>query len=69
MQTIQFPSNWELSTTRAASVVRALSEVHGVPTGGLSASGFAEYKPLSDNTTPDGRAKNRRVELLVVMND
>lgn len=69
IQSIQFPSNWELSTARAASVVRALSEVYGVPTGGLSASGFAEYKPLTNNTTPDGRAKNRRVELLIVMND
>lgn len=69
MQTPQFPSNWELSTARAASVVRALSEVYAVPAGCLSATGFAEFKPLLDNSTPEGRAKNRRVELLVVMND
>ena len=69
MQTPQFPSNWELSTARAASVVRALSEVYAVPAGRLSATGFAEFKPLSDNTTPESRAKNRRVELLVVMNE
>ncbi|MEX5214373.1 MAG: OmpA family protein [Nitrospiraceae bacterium] len=69
IQSTQFPSNWELSTARASSVVRALSEVYGVPTAGLSASGFAEYKPLTNNTTPEDRAKNRRVELLIVMND
>ncbi len=67
MRSAQFPSNWELSSARAVTVVRALSELYAVPPEKLSAAAHAEYKPVADNLSPDHRAKNRRVELLVVM--
>lgn len=68
ISTAQFPSNWELSTARASSVVRALAE-GGVDPRRLSAQGYAEYQPLESNATPDGRARNRRVVLSVLAND
>lgn len=68
ISTAQFPTNWELSTARASSVVRALAE-GGVDPRRLSAQGYAEYQPLESNATPDGRARNRRVVLSVLAND
>ena len=65
IQTAQYPSNWELSSARAASVVRALQE-HGISPNRLTASGLAETKPISRNDTPQGRSENRRVSLLVM---
>ena len=59
-----FPSNWELSTARAAAVVRILEE-EGVPAGRLSVEGYAATRPIADNGSDDGRARNRRVVLLV----
>lgn len=64
-----FPSNWELSAVRAVIVTRVLTELYHVPADRLSAAGFAETRPVADNLTPDNRAKNRRVELLVILND
>jgi chemotaxis protein MotB len=64
-----FPSNWELSAVRAVIVTRVLTELYHVPPERVSAAGFAEFKPMTDNLTPEERAKNRRVELLVLMND
>ncbi len=63
--TVQFPSNWELSATRAVTVVRAFSELYGVPTNHLTAVGHADSRSLTDNLTPENRAKNRRVEIVV----
>ncbi|RTZ47715.1 protein MotD [Candidimonas sp. SYP-B2681] len=60
----RFPSNWELSGARAASVVRYL-EANGVASGRLRAVGNAYTKPLASNNTPEGRASNRRVELIM----
>jgi chemotaxis protein MotB len=62
--TTQFPSNWELSTTRAGSVVRFLID-HGVDQGRLEASGYADLHPVASNATAAGRALNRRVEVLI----
>lgn len=62
IQTARFPSNWELSTGRATSVVRRL-EAGGVASVRLRATGFADTRPLADNATAEGRAINRRVEL------
>jgi len=60
----RFPSNLELSTARADSVVDAL--VHdGVPAGTISAQGFGEERPVASNDTPQGRAQNRRVEIII----
>jgi chemotaxis protein MotB len=63
--TAQFPSNWELSATRAVTVVRAFFEQYGVPADHLTAVGHADSRPLADNLTPENRAKNRRVEIVV----
>jgi chemotaxis protein MotB len=66
INTVQFPSNWELSATRAVMVVRTLSELYGVPSQNLSAVGYADSRPLTDNLIPEHRAKNRRVEIVVL---
>lgn len=62
--TARFPSNWELSGARASSVVRRLESV-GVERVRLRATGFADTRPLDDHRTPEGRAMNRRVELVL----
>jgi chemotaxis protein MotB len=59
-----FPSNWELSTARASSVVRFLI-AKGVDSQRLSAVGYAEQHPIATNSTPTGRALNRRVEIVL----
>lgn len=61
----QFKSNWELSTARATSVLHYLRQKHKVDAGRLAAVGYGEYRPAADNTTPEGRAKNRRVVITV----
>ncbi|WDY57919.1 OmpA/MotB family protein [Pseudomonas sp. PSKL.D1] len=58
----QYPSNWELSGARAGSVVRYLQQ-QGIASNRLSAVGLAATQPLADNSSAEGRAKNRRVEL------
>jgi len=66
IRSAQFPSNWELSAMRAVMVVRALGELYGVPMQNLSAVGYADSRPVVANTTPENRAKNRRVEIVVL---
>jgi chemotaxis protein MotB len=58
----RYPSNWELSTARAISVVRALI-ADGIPPDRLAAAGFGEYQPLDPANTEAAYAKNRRIEL------
>ncbi|MEJ2423361.1 MAG: flagellar motor protein MotD [Candidatus Thiodiazotropha sp.] len=65
INTEEFPSNWELSAARAASVVHLMTR-YGIDPGRLSALGFAEYRPVAGNDTPEGRAKNRRVSLVIL---
>ena len=60
-----FPSNWELSTARASSVLRSLIALHGLDPSHGTASGFADQKPVARNDSPKGRAKNRRVEIVI----
>ncbi|MFB8828939.1 flagellar motor protein MotB [Azotobacter sp. CWF10] len=60
----RFPSNWELSGARAGSVVRYL-EANGVVRQRMRAVGLADTRPLADNSTQEGRASNRRVELIL----
>jgi len=62
----RFPSNWELSTARATSVVRFLQDEVGVEPERLSAVGFGPYRPVASNDTPEGRARNRRIEIKLV---
>jgi len=66
IQTQQFPSNWELSSARALSVLRYLLEENNqlVPTR-FAATGYGEYKPIATNDTEEGRNMNRRVEILI----
>ena len=66
IRTAQFPSNWELSAARAVMVVRVLSELYGVPSDHLAAVGHADTRPLTENLDPEQRAKNRRVEVVIL---
>lgn len=65
IKTAQFPSNWELSSGRASSVVRMLVS-YGVPENRLAAVGMAANQPVVANDTPEHRAKNRRVSITIV---
>ncbi|OQY53155.1 MAG: flagellar motor protein [Desulfobacteraceae bacterium 4572_89] len=58
-----YPSNWELSSARASTVVRLLV-LNGVPPQYISAEGYAHYHPIATNDTAQGRARNRRVEIV-----
>ena len=60
-----YPTNWELSAARAVNVVRFLQESAGVAPELLSASALSEFQPRVPNDTPEGRQKNRRIELLL----
>ncbi len=65
IHTRKYPSNWELSTARAMSVVRYFHQAEGINAAQLAAVGHGEYRPLLPNTTPQNRAKNRRVEIFI----
>ncbi len=60
----KFPSNWELSTSRAVNVLRYLIEQGGISAERLTAVGFGQYHPVASNDTTEGREKNRRIEIL-----
>ncbi|SMB82399.1 chemotaxis protein MotB [Desulfonispora thiosulfatigenes DSM 11270] len=60
-----FPSNWELSTARAVSVVRYLSEQTGLNPARFNAAGYGEYQPVVPNDSPQNMAKNRRVVIVI----
>lgn len=64
IKSAQFPTNWELSTARATSVLMYFINQYGIPPERLSAAGYGEYKAVATNATPEGRAKNRRVDIL-----
>jgi len=61
----KFPTNWELSVARATNVVRYLQEV-GIPPERMIPSGRGEYEPVASNDTPEGRKKNRRIEIMLI---
>lgn len=67
ISTPRFRSNWELSTARATSVIAELAKQHAVPPQSLSAAGYGEFHPVADNATSEGRAQNRRVDLVIAM--
>ena len=58
-------SNWDLSTKRATAIVNILTENNSIPKDNLTASGRGEYAPIAPNTTPEGKAKNRRIEVVL----
>ena len=61
----RFSSNWDLSAARATATVRLLIQKYGFAPERLGASGYAEYRPAATNGTPDGRAMNRRVDIVI----
>jgi chemotaxis protein MotB len=69
MRTALYPSNWELSTARAVSVLRYLSEVEGVDPKRLSAVGCGEYRPMVPNNSVENRSINRRVNILIIFDE
>ncbi len=66
IHTEQFDSNWELSTARASHRARIFILGHQFAPARLSASGYAEFHPTTSNATADGRAQNRRVDIIVL---
>ena len=65
----KYPTNWELSTARATAVARYLQDNAGVDPKRLVAAGFSEFRPVASNDTPEGRAENRRIEIVLVPRD
>ena len=63
-----FPDNWSLSTARAVSIVRILTKDYGVDTHKIIASGRGEFHPVASNDTPEGKAANRRTEIILSPN-
>lgn len=62
----QFDSNWELSTARATHIARLLLEMKVIPPDRISAAGYGEFHPVASSDTVEGRAENRRVDLVVM---
>jgi chemotaxis protein MotB len=69
INTPEYPTNWELSVARAVTVVRYFIDAEGVDPARFSAAGSGEYHPIVPNTSPENRSLNRRVELLIVVED
>jgi chemotaxis protein MotB len=66
IHTSEMPSNWELSTGRATELIRLLIERYRLAPDRLSAAGYAEFHPIASNLTAEGRAQNRRVDIVVL---
>jgi chemotaxis protein MotB len=62
----RFASNWELSTSRATEIIKLLITRYGVAPLRLSASGYSEFYPVASNATPEGRAMNRRIDMVIL---
>jgi len=67
INTFQFPTNWELSATRAVNVLRYFVENNEADPTRISATGYGEYRPIASNETTEGRAVNRRVNILLLV--
>ncbi len=67
IKSARFPSNWELSTSRALTVIHLLTDMDVVPEN-ISAAGFGEFRPRADNETEEGRQFNRRIEIIMLPN-
>ena len=66
IETVKYPSNWELSAARATEVVRYFIESHELKPNRISALGYGEYRPIRPNNTIENRAQNRRVDIVVL---
>ena len=62
----KYADNWDLSTARAVSIVRLLTNNYSVPPERVEAAGRGQYQPIAENTNPEGRARNRRTEIILV---
>ena len=69
IRTSRFQSNWELSTARASAVVEYLVTTSGLAPARLSAAGYAEFHPRVPNDTPENRAANRRIDIVILDGD
>ena len=61
-----YPSNWHLSISRALNTAYYLIKIEGINPDKVSVVGYSEYNPIADNSTPEGRSKNRRVDIIVI---
>ncbi len=68
ISTAAYPSNWELSAARAARVVRLFADKAGIDHEKMVVTGYGEFKPVGDNSTAEGRAKNRRIDIIILNN-
>jgi chemotaxis protein MotB len=66
INTSQFPSNWELSSARSTNVLKYLLKYFDTEPEKISATGYGEFRPVADNATAEGRAKNRRVDIVML---
>ena len=66
IHTARFSSNWELSTSRATGLIQILITKYGIPPSHLSAAGYDEFHPVTSNGTADGRAQNRRLDVVIL---
>lgn len=66
IRTSEYPSNWELSVARAIHVVKFFTKEKSIAEDRVSVSGFGERNPIDTNSTPQGRANNRRIEITIV---
>lgn len=69
IRTEMYPSNWQLSTARAITVLRLLSGRYQIDADRLAAAGYSEFHPLVSNDTPEDRSKNRRVDVVILTKD
>lgn len=61
-----FPSNWELSSSRATNIARHFIDIHGFAPELVSVAGFGEFRPVASNSTDEGRRQNRRVDIVII---
>lgn len=69
INSLKYPSNWELAAARATAVVRYFVDKHDFSPERISALGFGEFRPLVSNDTPENRARNRRVDIVILTDD
>ena len=69
IRTAEYPSNWELSSARATEVMRALTRLEGFDEQLVSIAGYGQHRPVASNRTPEGRAQNRRVDIVLLADD
>ena len=62
----KYPTNWELSSARAVKIIRILNEEHNIRGNNLEAIGYGEYQPVESNDIEEGRAYNRRIEIVIM---